>query len=371
LDDETRAVAAADPPSGTLRVGLIGAGDISRYHLLAWSRVGNARVVAVADQDPARARDRADRFGIPASYDDAGEMLAREALDAVDIATWRDSHVTLVRLATGHGAHVLCQKPLAPTLAEAEALVHSLPPAVRLMVHENRRFATHYRTIRAWIATGRIGTVRQAVMTSYRSSLIADPDGRRPSVERAPYFAWEPRLMIGETLIHQLDVLRSLLGPLAVVAARTLRTEPDLPGDTVATILLETPDGAPIVVVGNYVAPGFGTTADGRALGAQTSDRLEIIGSVGSIVLGDDAVELRGPSEERVPVDLGAAYQQCFDDAIAHFADRLRTGREFETSAEDNLATLRLVEDAYAAAARPGPVRSPDRGPIPEEETRP
>jgi predicted dehydrogenase len=352
-----------------LRVGLIGAGDIAQYHLLAWSRVPGASVVALADQDPERGRARAERFDIPASYADAATMLATERLDAVDIATWRESHVELVRLAADHGLHVLCQKPLAPTLAEAEALVASLPSGIRLMVHENRRFARHFRQIGAWIEAGRIGTVRQGLMTSYRSSLIADADGRRPSVERAPYFAWEPRLMIGETLIHQLDVLRSLIGELGVVAARTLHTEPDLPGDTVATILLETPEGAPIIVAGNYVATGFGATGDGRALGAQTSDRLELIGSSGSVVLDAEGLRLLGSSPERVEVDLGAAYQQAFDDAIAHFVDRLASGRPFETSAEDNLATLRLVEDAYAAADRQRPSPSPERGPTHQEET--
>ena len=158
--------------------------------------------------------------------------------------------------------------------------------------------------------------------------------------------------MIGEALIHQLDVLRFLLGPLRVVASRTAHTEADLPGETLATILLETSSGAPVVLGGSFVAPGLGGAASdpSRPVGASTTDRLEILGSRSSIVMTDDALELRGAETERVAVDYAAAYQACFDAAIAHFVERLRSGEAFETNPSDNLETLRLVEDAYAAS---------------------
>ena len=191
-----------------LRVGLIGAGDISQYHLAAWQKAEGAAVVVVCDRDATRARVRASAFAIPAVYTDAAEMLAAEKLDVVDIATWRDAHAELVRLAAAHGVHVLCQKPLAPTLAEAEALAAEVTGRIRLMVNENRRFAPHFRAIRRWIDEGRVGPVRQCVLTMHRAGFIKDANGRRPAVERAPFMAREPRLMIAETLIHQLDVLR-------------------------------------------------------------------------------------------------------------------------------------------------------------------
>jgi predicted dehydrogenase len=156
--------------------------------------------------------------------------------------------------------------------------------------------------------------------------------------------AREPRLMIAETLIHQLDVLRFLLGDLAMVAARTLHTEPDMPGETLATLMLETPAGAPVVLAGSFVAPGFGVVV---------SDRLEIIGTHASVVLDNSGIELRGATTERVAVDYTAAYQACFDAGIAHFTGQLLSDRPFETSPEDNLQTLKLVEDAYALAAAP------------------
>ena len=211
------------------------------------------------------------------------------------------------------------------------------------MVNENRRYAPHFQTIRRWIDEGRVGPVRQCVLTMHRSGFIKDARGRRPAVERVPFMAREPRLRIAETLIHQLDVLRFLLGPLAMVAARTLHTEPDMPGETLATLMLETPAGAPVVVAGSFVAPGFGTAV---------SDRLEIIGTHASVIFDADGIELRGATTERVAVDMKSAYQACFDAGIAHFVECLVSGAPFETSPEDNLLTLKLVEDAYALAKR-------------------
>lgn len=329
----------------TLRVGLIGAGDISQYHLAAWRKLAYVAVVAVCDVDAARARARAEAFAVPAVYTDARAMFAAEKLDAVDIATWRETHVELVRLAAGHGVHVLCQKPLAPTLAEAESISAEVAGRIRLMVHENRRFAPHFRAIRRWIDEGRVGPVRQCVATMHRSGFLKDAKGRRPAVERAPFMAREPRLMIAETLIHQLDVLRFLLGDMKMVAARTLHTEPDMPGETLATLLMETRSGAPVVVAGSFVAPGFGTAV---------SDRIEIIGTDASVILDGDGIELRGATNERIAVNYAAAYQACFDAGIAHFVECLRTNAPFETSPEDNLRTLKLVEDAYAQAAHVG-----------------
>jgi D-apiose dehydrogenase len=335
-----------------LRVGMIGAGDMSHHHLLGWQRAPAATVVAIANRSVERARTRAAEFSIPAVYDDPARMLQDEALDAVDIVTNRGTHAEYVHLAARHGLDAMCQKPLAPSLQEARSLVKSVRGHIRLMVHENRRFAPHFRQARSWIAAGKIGEPRQTVMTTWRSSMLPDADGRRASVERAPYFATEERLMIGEALIHQLDVLRYLLGSLRVVAARTRRTEPDIPGETLATIMLETvPTGAPVVLAGSYVAPGFGnSTSSGSAVGAQTSDRLEVIGSRGSLVMTDSALELRGREPKRVPVDYVAAYQECFDVAIAHFVQCLRDGTPFETDAEDNLETLQLVDEAYRLA---------------------
>jgi predicted dehydrogenase len=108
---------------------MIGAGWVTQHHLRAYQQLAaRAKVVAIADP-LAEARDRrAHTYAIPAAYADAAEMLAREKLDAVDIATPRETHVAMCELAASKGLAILCQKPLAPNLPQAQALVQSLAP---------------------------------------------------------------------------------------------------------------------------------------------------------------------------------------------------------------------------------------------------
>lgn len=325
---------------------MIGAGDIAAYHLRAW-RAAGVTVAAICDRVVGRAAARAAEFGIAAVFDDAAEMLRATALDAVDIVTWRDDHAAMVRLAAAHGLACLCQKPLAPDLAEAAALVAEVGGTIRLMVNENRRFSPHFRLIKAWLDDGRVGTVRQCHVTMHRAGLLRDATGERPAVRRSPAMAREKRLLIGEVFIHQLDVLRFLLGELRVLAARTLHTEAEIAGETLATIMLDTAGGAPVVLSGSFVAPGFGSTV---------ADRVELIGSRASVILDGDTLECRGEGAEVVRFDMAAGYQACFDAAARHFAGRVARGEAFESEAADNLRSLALVEAAYAASADCGRV---------------
>lgn len=323
-----------------LRVGLIGAGMVSRHHLIGWSRLaGSAQVVAVADPS-GNAAARAAEFAIPATYASAAAMLDAEALDAIDIAAPREVHAALVRLGAARGLAVLCQKPLAPDLAQAEALAAEMA-GVRLMVHENWRFRQYYRDAAAWIASGSIGDVQQCSMTLLTSGLLPGADGRRPALERQPFMRGLRRMLVAEVLIHHLDTLRVLLGPLEVVAARLGRTCADMAGEDNALITLRAASGAGAVLLGNMAAPGFPPAQ---------ADAVTVLGTAGSLSLAGNALTRLGAQPERREYDLAACYQGAYDAAIAHFADALRTGAPFETGPADNLHTLRLVEECYRLA---------------------
>lgn len=325
-----------------LKVGVAGAGAISFNHFAAWKTVPGVAVAAVADPVIDKARARASAFDVPHVYDSVAAMLNAQALDILDIASPRDRHAEHVRMAAAKGIHVLCQKPLTNTLAEGEALAAEIGQKVRFMVNDNRRFRSDFRQIARWIAEGEVGELRQCQMTMLRSGFLAGPDGRRPAVEKFPPMRTLKRLLIAETLIHQLDVLRFLLGDMTVIACRARRTEAELPGETMATLFLETTNGAPVVLAGSFVAPGFGTAV---------SDRLEIIGSRASVILDNGNLSLLGPHLRTVSYNMEREYQHCFNAAFAHFVDCLRRGTPFESPVADNLKTLRLVEDAYAKAA--------------------
>jgi hypothetical protein len=130
---------------------------VAPHHLEAWQRLhGRATVVAIADPNVEAARARAKAYGVPAVYPSVATMLEREKLDAVDVATPRETHAPICRLAADRGLAIICQKPLAPTFAEAASLVADVGGRVRLMVHENWRFRP-LPSHRPWLRDGRVG----------------------------------------------------------------------------------------------------------------------------------------------------------------------------------------------------------------------
>jgi D-apiose dehydrogenase len=215
------------------------------------------------------------------------------------------------------------------------------------MVHENWRFRPWYRQARQWIDEGALGDLQLGRMTLITSGMLPDAAGQRPAFVRQPFMAGEHRLMISEVLIHHLDTMRYLCGPLRVVAARTLHTVDAAKGETCAAILLETGAGRPVDVTGTMAAPGFAPRA---------SDRLELIGSKASLVFDDFELRLLGERLRSEQFDGAEGYQASFDAVIAHFVEALRSGAPFETDPADNLETMRLVEHAYLAAGQRTPV---------------
>ena len=325
-----------------MRVGLVGAGMVSRHHLIGWAALaGRAEVVAIADPSAQAARDRAGEFGVASIYPTAAAMLDTERLDAIDIAAPREVHATLVRLGAAHRLAILCQKPLAPTLAEAEALVAEMA-GVRLMVHENWRFRRYYRDAAEWVRAGRVGTIQQCQMTLLTSGLLPGSDGVRPALLRQPFMQHLERMLVNEVLIHHLDTMRVLLGELRVTAVRLGRTYPDMAGEDNALVTLQARSGAGAVLVGNMAAPGYPPVQ---------ADEMVLLGDRGAIRLQGPVLKCMGAEPIHREYDLAACYQGSYNDAIAHFVDSVTSGSPFETSPADNLRTLQLVEDCYAMSA--------------------
>jgi predicted dehydrogenase len=322
-----------------LRIGLVGAGMVSRHHLLAWADIADqASVVAVADPSPENAARRATEFGISKSYADAEAMLESTELDAVDIAAPRAMHAPLVRLAAKRGLPVLCQKPLAPNLHEAIELAAEVKNQTRLMVHENWRFRGYYRDAASWLREGRIGNVKQAQLTLLTSGVLPGPDGLRPALQRQPFMRREKRMLVAEVLIHHLDTLRMLLGPLRVTAAELSRSFSEMAGEDGAVIQMKAADGAAVTVFASFAAHGFP---------AVQVDRLDILGNASSIRLDGAQLTCLGASPAERHYDLAGEYQGSYNRTIAHFVKSLRDNTPFETAPEDNIETLRLVEDCY------------------------
>ena len=329
-----------------LRGALIGCGFFAVNHMHAWRDVPGVTIVAICDQDRTRLNAMGDQFKVAARYDAAAALVAQEKLDFVDIATTVRSHRRLVELVARHGIAVICQKPFAPTLDDARAMVAACEAAnVPLMVHENFRWQSPIQAAAMVIRSGEIGEVFWG-RVSFRSAYDV--------YSGQPYLAEGERFIIEDLGIHALDVARFLFGEATSITTRTRRINPAIKGEDVATMLLDHASGVTSIVDCSY-ATLLETEAFPQTL-------LEIDGSGGTLRLGAGyGMTVTTPNGSR-HVDLSPPllswasrpWHNIQESVLAietHWAEALRAGRETATSGRDNLKTLALVEAAYQGAA--------------------
>jgi len=142
-------------------IGAIGCGGIAGGHLPAYREVEGIETVAVCDIDEQMARSRAEEFDVPAVYADWRELLADESVDAVSVLLPHHLHRDVAVAAAQAGKHVLTEKPMATSLAEADDMIAAAEAAgVVLMVGQILRFRPANIKARELIRDGAIGEVR-------------------------------------------------------------------------------------------------------------------------------------------------------------------------------------------------------------------
>jgi predicted dehydrogenase len=325
------------------KIGMIGAGWVSKHHLNAYQKLQDqAQVVAIADPSAVARNTRVEEYGIERAYADAGEMLEQESLDAVDITSPRQFHAEHVLMAVSHNLPTMCQKPLAKDFAEAKALVTTVGEKVRIMVHENWRWRPHYRQIHRWINGGFIGEPLQTSLNAFTSGLLPDNSGKLPALTRQPMMKNLDQMLLMEVLIHHVDSLRFLLGDLELESSRMGKVCKEIAGEDNATLYMRSKSDGSVILTGNFSAHGYPSSL---------FDDLEIIGETGTIRLHGDQLELIALQPQSIKVDLDADYEMSYHDTIKHFLDCLCSGRQFETWSEDNLKTLEIVDKVYGTYA--------------------
>src|SRR5215470_16976053 len=146
--------------SGEVGVGLVGCGFIGQVHAEAFSLSALASVRAVASRSPDRAAEFAARWGIPAWHTDYRELARRPDVDLVSVAAPNSLHRDIVVAAAEAGKHVVCEKPLARTLREADEMIAACRRAgVKLMYAEEICFAPKYVRAKELADEGALGEV--------------------------------------------------------------------------------------------------------------------------------------------------------------------------------------------------------------------
>lgn len=328
-----------------LRGICIGAGYFSRFHCEAWARIPEVRIVALVERDLERARVLAAEHGIPQviSVDDLDALLDRERPDFVDLITPPTTHLDLVRRVAARGIAIICQKPLAPTLSEAtEVVAAARAGGARLMVHENWRWQPWYREMRRQLDNGTLG---ELFLIAVRMRL---GDGWPADAYRArqPYFRDYPRLLVHETGVHFLDTFRFLGGEIESVYARLQRRNPGIAGEDSGQIVCGFASGATALLDASRYNEA--DTSDAR----HTFGTVRIDGSRGHLELAlDGTLTLKPLSQTSVRLDYPHTRHGFAGDCVhalqRHFIESLIANRPFESTGEDYLKTIALVEACY------------------------
>jgi predicted dehydrogenase len=329
---------------------LIGAGYFAGFQAEAWQRIAGVYIAAVADSFVSKAEPFAAQWQIPQIYADAETMLRAERPDFVDIVTRPDTHLTLTTLAAQYGAHVICQKPMAPTWAECEQMIAACRRAgVRLLMHENWRWQPWYREVKRLLDEDRLGRLFQL---GFHLRL---GDGRGAEAYAAqPYFREMPRLLIYETAVHFLDMFRYLAGEIETIFCRTARLNSHIRGEDVALIHTMFVNGTNGLIDANRIS---GALPSPVAFGTLT-------------VEGERASLRMSPDGALFLTDYGAVEQpHAYDKpeigykgdsvkaAQQHYADCLRTGAPCESEGEAYLPTVEAVHACYESAVMQQVVR--------------
>ena len=144
-----------------LKIGIVGAGNIAcNAHLPAYQKCDNTEIVAIADLDLERAKQAAEKFGIPEYYGSVEEMLAKADIQAVDVCTWNNGHAPVTLAALNAGKHVICEKPLTVSDELAEEIEKAVAKnGVKFMLAVPGRFGEKNQYLKKQIDEGKLGTV--------------------------------------------------------------------------------------------------------------------------------------------------------------------------------------------------------------------
>jgi predicted dehydrogenase len=331
-----------------IKIACVGAGYFAPFHLEAWKRIPEVDVSGICDLDEEKARSLAKRYNVPTVFTDIDRMLDELKPTVIDIITPPHNHLELCRKAVQRGIHIICQKPLAPTLSEAREIVDLADTSgLRFMVHENFRFQPWYREIKELMQQGAIGDRLHQLYFRMRTG---DGWPEDAYLDRQPYFRTMPRLLIYETGIHFIDTFRYLAGEITSITARLRQFNPGIAGEDAAFLLFEFENGAQGIWDGNrFNEPRTGTNP------RYTFGEMLVEGSGGSLRLFPDGrIMLQVLGRQEKEIDYLHEDRNFAGDCVFYtqqsFVHAFLKDQPFETSGADYLRNLEWQEHIYEQA---------------------
>jgi predicted dehydrogenase len=273
----------------TIGVGIIGCGGIVlQNHLPGLALCPDAKVVALCDTNPQVLEQAKQKTGVTAAFANYSELLAREDVHAVIIATPNIVHAPIALAAIAAGKHVLCEKPIAMNHAESVAMLSAAEKAgVRHMTAFTYRFVPAMNYMAHLVKSGFVGEPWH-----FRSCRLQDWGTRAVGWRQVAKLAGTGEL--GDMLSHRIDYAHLLIGPIARLVADLRRFHDVRDGQASdledwVTVIAEFAGGR---ATGNLESSKVAT---GRGEGARSQDYCEVNGSEGSLVF-----QLEHPHELQV-----------------------------------------------------------------------
>ena len=329
--------------SQRLRWGILSTANIARTKVVpGMHKAASCEVVAVGSRDVAAARRFAEELGIPRAHGSYEDLLADPEVDAVYIPLPNHMHLEWTIAAARAGKHVLCEKPLAVTAADAERMVEACDAAgVRLMEAFMYRLHPSWVAVRELLAAGRIG--RLQTVQSWFSYFNDDPTNIRNIAEVGGGALFD----IG---CYCVNLSRMLFGAEPERVESSLLRDPDMEVDVLTSALL--------------VFPGGGTATFTCSTRSESDQRVHIYGTEGRISLGipfnippDRPTEVFVTHGGEPPV-APATQTLTFPTADPYtveteaFARAILDGTPTPTPPQDAVANMRVIETIFAAAER-------------------
>jgi predicted dehydrogenase len=323
-----------------MRVGIIGTGTMGEVHATAWCTIG-AQLTGCTSSNPTQAEVFGQRHKIR-TFRNYDELL--DSVDIVDICTPTATHKPLVLAAAKAGKHVICEKPIALSVEDGQAMIDACQ-GVRFFIGLVLRFFSHYRSAKQLVAAGRIG--KPGVLRLKRVSYA-------PQNPEAWYF--NDALsggMVVDLMIHDFDYVRWLAGEVERVFA--LKTQADNGAAQYVQAILRLKSGAIALIEGGWAyPPGVFRTG------------FDLSGTDGLIEWSSDQpsplITFFPPKPEET-ASVGLPTSGLADDPFAaelrHAYQCIQSGAPFEVTAEDALEALRISLAVKESVETGKPVKLP------------
>ena len=347
----------------TLRVGIVGCGNISANHLEAFQALDAVDVVAVCDVDPARAAALAADYAVEHAVDSVQRLLELE-LDIVSVCTPHPTHQQVVLQAAAAGVHVLCEKPIAVDVPAAQQMVAACQDAgVKFGVLFQRRFWPAAAALRAELDAGVLGT---PVLGQVSVLLHREHEYYSAADWRGTWAADGGGVLMTQA-IHYLDLLQWYLGDVARVQGEvnTYKHGEHIEVEDSATALITFTSGAMATVLASTSAdPALGvqiriTGSNGAS--AELSEFPE--GSDGRLTLQTSNHEIAARPVHPAGVDanvelsrINGALKEHHRAQITQFVAAVREDLEPAVTGREALKSLRILLAVYESARTGRPV---------------